>query len=98
MIMLAKVLLIALACTSMATAADTLLKVIEFVTPGSHAPEQIFDFAAKKEDNFKVPGELTPLGIRQQYLLGEELRFRYTQDNALFSPDYYIHDHWLLSA
>ena len=72
-----------------------LSKVIELSTPGAKAPEVIYDFAKNPEDNFKIPNHVTPLGMRQQYLVGHELRSRYVLDEAFMNTSYPIQEMWL---
>lgn len=59
---------------------DQLLFAAEFVTPGFYYPKaDIFDWAKGKSLY------LTNAGLRQQYLLGRELRKRYIEDAKLLS-------------
>ena len=41
-------------------------------------------------NNVGVPGELTPLGQRQQFLIGSELRTRYVDESRTLLYDYYV--------
>ena len=51
--------------------------------PGVSTPEISYGLAADPSQEPTVAHQLTPLGQRQQYLIGTELRTRYT------APDYY---------
>jgi len=61
------------------------------------------------EPSPSVAGQLTPLGVRQQYLIGDELRYRYVEEqkNQFLDEKYNISqiyiqsmwaDHTVLSA
>ncbi len=65
---------------------------------GASAPKTIYDIASNPKNNFKNPGELTALGMRQHYLIGTELRHRYTSDQTLVKADYDIHEFYLQST
>jgi hypothetical protein len=64
---------------------SSLKLVIEILRHGARTPKE-FPF----QPNFynQNPGELTPSGARQQYLIGHELRNRYIINEPLLSPTY----------
>jgi len=62
---------------------DELLFVVEVTTPGFYYPKaEVFEWSKDKSFN------LTNAGLRQQYLLGRELRKRYMEDTKLLSERY----------
>ena len=61
-----------------------LLMVIEFSRHGAREP--IYDFLNTKA--FDSKGELTPVGMKQHYLLGHALRSLYIDSLNLLSPSY----------
>lgn len=62
--------------------ADTKVsKVIQISAQGSHTPGKIYpDLIKNNEDIPATTNYLTPLGVRQQYMIGDELRYRYVLD------------------
>ena len=50
------------------------------------------------QDWIKVPGGVNEVGLRQQYLLGRELRKRYAQDTSLLDTDYMPFQFYYTSA
>jgi hypothetical protein len=64
---------------------DELLFVAEVTTPGFYYPKaEVFEWSKGKSFN------LANAGLRQQYLLGRELRRRYMEDTKLLSERYEI--------
>ena len=62
-----------------------LLMVIEFSRHGAREP--IYDFLNAKP--FDSKGELTPVGMKQHYLLGKTLRSMYIENETFLSPSYH---------
>ena len=60
-----------------ALAAQKLLYVEEVVRHGARAPSTIFDWAKNPEDNWHAKMQLSDMGMRQHYLIGQEIRDRY---------------------
>ena len=54
--------------------------VYQISAQGSHTPKEFLGMAKSKDDEDKQKDYVTPLGIRQQYMIGDELRFRYVDD------------------
>ena len=77
---------------------EDLVLVINLARHGARAPNRIFPFAKKEADNFKRPGELTPLGMRQHYLIGREFNKRYAGEGNLLKSTYHVGDVWLQST
>lgn len=58
--------------------------------PGISTPEVAFGLCQDPADEPTVMNHLTPLGQRQQFLIGTELRARYTSDSSLLLSDYNV--------
>jgi hypothetical protein len=56
--------------------------VYQISAQGSHTPTKILGLAKNKDDEPKYANYVTPLGIRQQYMIGNELRYRYIEEQA----------------
>lgn len=54
--------------------------VYQISAQGSHTPSKLLNLAKNKEDEPKFTDYVTPLGIRQQYMIGDELRYRYVEE------------------
>ena len=54
--------------------------VYQISAQGSHTPKKLLNLVEKPEDEPKYPDYVTPLGIRQQYMIGDELRLRYVEE------------------
>jgi len=54
--------------------------VYQISAQGSHTPSKLLNLAKNKEDEPKFADYVTPLGIRQQYMIGDELRYRYVEE------------------
>jgi hypothetical protein len=65
---------------------------LEFVSEisrhGARASSQIMNYTVDPEDNFKVPMELTNMGMRQHYLIGTHVRKHYIENHKLISGRY----------
>ena len=82
--------LLALAPSVSAEAAEAMADVsragknVKFVyqisAQGSHTPAKLLNLTKAKEDEPKFADYVTPLGIRQQYMIGDELRYRYVEE------------------
>jgi hypothetical protein len=65
--------------------------VIVLSNGGVEYPPHNFGLAADASINaIHAPYELTPLGQRQQYLIGTELRLRYVDESLTLLYDYYV--------
>ena len=71
-------------------ALSTTESLIQVTSSGAFAPFKIFDWTTDPTTNFKVAGGITPLGQRQQYYIGDELRERYVNDVALLDSSFNI--------
>jgi hypothetical protein len=62
--------------------------------PGVSTPEISYGLATDPSQEPTIANHLTPLGQRQQYLIGTELRTRYTQadyyPNVVIDSDYNV--------
>ena len=47
------------------------------------------DLAKNPDEEAKQVNAVTPLGIRQQYMIGNELRYRYVEEQTSFLDDLY---------
>ena len=67
----------------------TVKHIFSISAQGSHTPVKSLNWA---EDPKEEPSQLnyvTPLGIRQQYMIGNELRLRYVEEQPSFLDDIY---------
>lgn len=65
--------------------------VIVLSNGGVEYPSHNFGLAVDSSINDSCrPGELTPLGQRQQFLIGSELRTRYVDESQTLLFDYYV--------
>lgn len=78
-------------------AAEVMDSLIQVTTSGAYAPEKIFEWTKDATANFKVPGGITPLGQRQQYYIGDEIRERYVKDTPFLAESFAINDQYLQS-
>jgi hypothetical protein len=63
--------------------------------PALTSPPVDLGLASHEEENFKFPNRITPLGQRQQFLIGSELRRRYVYEAEFMSADYIISQAYL---
>lgn len=61
-------------------AGKTVKYVYQISAQGSHTPSKLLNLTKSKEDEPKSADYVTPLGIRQQYMIGDELRYRYVEE------------------
>lgn len=54
--------------------------VYQISAQGSHTPKKSFNLATRKNEEPSSSNYVTPLGIRQQYMIGDELRLRYVEE------------------
>ena len=74
------ILVLVLLCESYCK--ETLSFVIHMASVGAKYPEKV------KGDWFTLPGAITPVGMRQLYLLGRQLRQRYVEEHHLLNEQY----------
>ena len=67
-----------------------LAMVILVQGPALETPSVDFKLAADPAQNFETPNRITPMGQRQQFLIGSELRRRYVDEAGLLEKDYII--------
>ena len=64
--------------------------VFQISAQGSKSPSTLFNLTVDPADEPKQNDYVTPLGIRQQFMIGDELRYRYVEDlNANFLSEHY---------
>ena len=63
--------------------------VFQISAQGSHTPAQSLSLAKNPDEEPKQLNYVTPLGIRQQYMIGNELRYRYIEETKDFLDDLY---------
>ena len=56
--------------------------VFQISAQGSHTPSMSLGLAKNADEEPKQMNYVTPLGIRQQYMIGNELRLRYVEEQA----------------
>ena len=76
------------------TGAD-LAQVIVVTAPGVTYPTQAFGLAVDPAEEPTRLGHLTPLGQRQHFLIGSELRRRYVEEAGLLDNTYSINQSYL---
>ena len=54
--------------------------VYQISAQGSQTPKKSFNLATRKSEEPSSSNYVTPLGIRQQYMIGDELRYRYVDE------------------
>lgn len=68
------------------------LSKLEFVSEvcrhGARAPGVIYDFAKNPKDNFKVPMQLSDIGVQQHFKIGQDFRTKYINTEMLISNLY----------
>jgi hypothetical protein len=66
---------------------------------GDTPPSTIFEIPTKEsEDPFRSHLGLTNLALRQQYLIGQELRERYVEEENFLAPSYRINEIYIRTA
>lgn len=63
--------------------------VFQISAQGSTTPSKNLGWAKDPAEEPKILGYVTPLGIRQQYMIGNELRLRYIEEQTDFMADLY---------
>ena len=60
---------------------------------GARAPTRFYSgYKDYAKEEWKIPGELTPIGERMLYLLGLRNHYRYIEDTGFLSPKYDPHE------
>lgn len=54
--------------------------LLQVTSPGASTPEVLFNKTKDPKEEPKIANYLTPLGQRQQYLVGTEYRLRYVDE------------------
>jgi hypothetical protein len=67
----------------------------EVSTPGFATPKVLFGKTKNATDEPKFKDNLTPLGQRQQYIVGGEYRLRYVEEAAMLNFSYDITQTWI---
>ena len=62
--------------------------VLEISRHGIRTPQALYNFTVDPKDNFKITYELTEMGMRQHYLIGNQVRKRYVNDLNFISGDF----------
>jgi hypothetical protein len=65
-----------------------IVKVVEYARHGARQPIELFDFAKNPEEEFTHSGRLTALGLRQHYMIGQEIRHRYVDTETVVPKGY----------
>ena len=68
----------------------SLSQLIVVSTAGQAYPQHVFNLAANPSEEPRHLGHITPLGQRQHFLVGSELRHRYVNEGKLLSEDYIV--------
>ena len=69
--------------------------VVMINAPGLVSPEKILNLAQNTEDEALWEGRLTPMGQRQQFLIGSELRKRYVDEAMMMEPNFVVSQSFL---
>jgi hypothetical protein len=72
-----------------------ILQLSEVTTPGFATPPVLFNKVKNATDEPKYKSYLTPLGKRQQYIVGGEYRLRYVEEAPLLNYSYDITQLWI---
>jgi len=67
-----------------------LTQLVVVSTAGLTYPQHAFGLAVNTDEEPTLLGHITPLGQRQHFLVGSELRHRYVEDIKLLNADYDI--------
>jgi hypothetical protein len=83
--------LLAMVACAQSRLGENIKMVIVLSNGGVEYPPHNFGLSTDAAINsIHAPNELTPLGQRQQYLIGTELRVRYVDESLTMLPDYYV--------
>jgi hypothetical protein len=63
--------------------------VYQISAQGSAFPTENLKLAKNPEEEANTLNNVTPLGIRQQYMIGNELRYRYVEESPLLLDELY---------
>jgi hypothetical protein len=63
--------------------------VYQISAQGSAYPTENLNLAKNSEEEATKLNDVTPLGIRQQYMIGNELRYRYVEESPLLLDELY---------
>ena len=91
--MTVKLFTMSLIASSVLAQASDLASVIVLSTPGLTYPTEFLGYSANEPTD--RANWLSPLGQRQQYLIGTEFRNRYILDSPLMSEDYYYYSSYI---
>jgi hypothetical protein len=69
--------------------------IVEIMANGASTPKVLFGKTTNVSDEPKQLDYLTPLGVRQQLLIGAELRDRYVSEARMLNYSYDISDMWI---
>jgi hypothetical protein len=70
--------------------ARSLSQLIIVSTAGQAYPTHVFNLATNPGDEPRHLGHITPLGQRQHFLVGSELRHRYVNEGKLLNTEYNV--------
>lgn len=79
-------------------AEEKLIFAVSLIRHGDRAPYEKLDSRVIKYEWPEGIGELTPEGMRQEYLLGKELRKRYVKEYELLPPGFRTNSMYVLST
>ena len=69
--------------------------VFEVSLSGASSPSVLFNKTLNSTDEPRFKDHLSPLGQRQQYLIGQEYRLRYVDEARFLNYSYDISDVWI---
>lgn len=72
--------------------------VFEVSLEGASTPSVLYGKTQNSQDEPRFKDYLTPLGQRQQYLVGSEYRLRYVDEAQYLNYSYDINDIWIQST
>lgn len=72
-----------------------ILYLTEVSTPGFSTPKVLFGKTKNATEEPKYKDNMTPLGQRQQYIVGGEYRLRYVEEAAFLNYSYDITQLWI---
>lgn len=76
-------------------AGKNLLLLTEVTSPGLSTPAVLYNKVKNATDEPKYREYLTPLGKRQQYIVGGEYRLRYVEEASFLNYSYDITQLWI---